>query len=35
MTYGPDAHPVAPPSNTRHAIPWVEFTEGGLQLYWP
>jgi branched-chain amino acid transport system permease protein len=35
MTYGPDARPVAPPFNTRLAIPWVEFGENGLQMYWP
>ena len=35
MTYGPDARPVEPPFNTRLAIPWFEFGENGLQLYWP
>ncbi|MEM7615101.1 MAG: branched-chain amino acid ABC transporter permease, partial [Pseudomonadota bacterium] len=35
MTYGPDARPVEPPFNTRLALPWVEWAEGGLQLYWP
>ena len=35
MTYGPDARPVVPPFNTRLSIPWVEFGENGLQLYWP
>ena len=35
MTYGPDARPVAPPFNTRLAIPWFEFGESGLQIYWP
>jgi len=35
MTYGPEARPVAPPFNTRIALPWVEWTGGGLQLYWP
>ena len=35
MTYGPDARPVEPPFNTRLAIPWVEWGENGLQLYWP
>ncbi len=35
MTYGPDARPVAPPFNARLAIPWFEFGEGGLALYWP
>ncbi|MFD3190001.1 branched-chain amino acid ABC transporter permease [Sedimentitalea sp. HM32M-2] len=35
MSYGPDARPVAPPFNTRLAIPWIEFADGRLQLYWP
>lgn len=35
MTYGPDARPVAPPFNTRLALPWFEFTENGLSMYWP
>ncbi|MCF6232478.1 MAG: branched-chain amino acid ABC transporter permease [Rhodobacteraceae bacterium] len=35
MTYGPDARPVEPPFNTRLAIPWFEFADGGLQMYWP
>jgi len=35
MTYGPDAHPVAPPFNTRLALPWFEFTENGFGMYWP
>ncbi len=35
MTYGADARPVAPPFNTRLAIPWFEFTDDGLQMYWP
>ncbi len=35
MTYGPDAHPVAPPFNKRFAIPWFEFGENGFQMYWP
>ncbi len=35
MTYGPDAHPVAPPFNTRFALPWFEFGENGFALYWP
>jgi len=35
MTYGPDARPVAPPFNTRLALPWVEWGEDGLHLYWP
>ncbi len=35
MTYGPEARPVAAPFNTRLALPWVEWGEGGLALYWP
>ncbi len=35
MTYGPDARPVEPPFNTRIALPWVEWGENGLALYWP
>ena len=35
MTYGPDAHPVAAPFNTRLALPWFEFGEDGFQMYWP
>ncbi|MEC7258337.1 MAG: branched-chain amino acid ABC transporter permease [Pseudomonadota bacterium] len=35
MTYGPDARPVEPPFNTRLAIPWVEWGDNGLQMYWP
>ncbi|MDQ7080653.1 MAG: branched-chain amino acid ABC transporter permease [Paracoccaceae bacterium] len=35
MTYGPDAHPVAPPFNQRIAIPWFEFTGKGLEFYFP
>jgi len=35
MTYGPEARPVEPPFNTRLALPWVEWGESGLQLYWP
>ncbi len=35
MTYGPDARPVAPPFNTRLALPWFEFGENGFALYWP
>lgn len=35
MTYGPDARPVEPPFNTRIALPWVEWGENGLGLYWP
>ncbi len=35
MTFGPEARPVEPPFNTRLALPWFEFADGGLQLYWP
>ena len=35
MTYGPDARPVEAPFNTRLALPWVEWAEGGLSIYWP
>ena len=35
MTYGPNARPVEPPFNTRLAIPWFEWGEGGMQMIWP
>lgn len=35
ITFGPDARPVEAPFNHRIAIPWFEFTEGGLAMYWP
>ena len=35
MTYGPDARAVEPPFNHRLAIPWWEWADGGLQMYWP
>ncbi len=35
MSYGPDAHPVTAPFNTRLAIPWVAHGEGGWTLIWP
>ncbi|WP_099824603.1 branched-chain amino acid ABC transporter permease [Oceaniglobus indicus] len=35
MTFGPDARPVEPPFNHRLALPWVEWGEQGLALYWP
>ena len=35
MTYGPDARPVEPPFNTRLALPFIEWGENGLALYWP
>lgn len=35
MTFGPDARPVEPPFNHRLAIPWLEFSDSGLNLIWP
>ncbi|MCG6904945.1 MAG: branched-chain amino acid ABC transporter permease [Rhodobacter sp.] len=35
MAYGPEARPVEAPFNTRLALPWVEWGDNGLQLYWP
>ena len=35
MTYGPEARPVEAPFNSRIALPWVEWGENGLALYWP
>lgn len=35
MTYGPDARPVEPPFNQRLALPWLEWGDGGLGLYYP
>ena len=35
MTYGPDARPVTPPFNHRLAIPWFQFTDQGLEFYYP
>ena len=35
MTYGPDARAVEPPFNHRLAIPWWEFGENGLEMYFP
>lgn len=35
MSFGPDARPVAPPFNTRLALPWWEWGENGLEMYWP
>lgn len=35
MTYGADARPVVPPFNTRLALPWVEWADGGPRLFWP
>lgn len=35
MTYGPDAHPVAPPFNHRLAIPWFAWSDKGFEFYFP
>lgn len=35
MTYGPEARPVEPPFNSRLALPWLEWGDTGLQMYWP
>ena len=35
MSYGPDARPVAPPFNTRFALPWFEWGDQGLSFYFP
>ncbi len=35
MLYGPEARPVAPPFNTRLALPWFEFGADGFQMIWP
>ncbi len=35
MSFGPEARPVEAPFNQRLALPWVEWAEGGLALYWP
>jgi len=35
MTYGPDAHPVPPPFNTRLSLPWFEFGANGFEIYFP
>jgi branched-chain amino acid transport system permease protein len=35
MTFGPDARPVEAPFNHRLALPWVEYGENGLQMFWP
>ncbi len=35
MGFGPDARPVEPPFNTRIALPWWEWGEAGLAMYWP
>lgn len=35
MTFGPDARPVEPPFNQRLALPWFEWGENGLAMFWP
>ncbi|MEL6218002.1 MAG: branched-chain amino acid ABC transporter permease [Pseudomonadota bacterium] len=35
MSFGPEARPVEAPFDARLALPWVEHTEVGWQLYWP
>lgn len=35
MTFGPEARPVEAPFNTRLALPWFEWGEGGFALFWP
>lgn len=35
MTYGPDARQVEAPFNQRIALPWIEHTEAGWQMYYP
>ena len=35
MGYGPEARPVVPPFNLRLALPWIEFSDGGLKVIWP
>ena len=35
MTYGPEARAVEPPFNHRIAIPWWEWGENGLEMYYP
>lgn len=35
MSYGADARPVVAPFNTRLALPWVEWGDEGLQMFWP
>ena len=35
MTFGPYARPVEPPFNRRLALPWLEFGETGLGIFWP
>ncbi len=35
MSYGPEARPVEPPFNSRIALPWIERTAEGWQMYYP
>ncbi|MDA9865487.1 branched-chain amino acid ABC transporter permease, partial [bacterium] len=35
MLYGPEARPIDPPFNTRIALPWLEWGENGLSVYYP
>lgn len=35
MTFGPDARPVEAPFNQRLALPWAEFGDNGVQMFWP
>jgi branched-chain amino acid transport system permease protein len=35
MTYGADARPVEAPFNSRIALPWLEWSEGGFKTVWP
>ncbi len=35
MTFGPNPRPVEPPFNTRIALPWFEWSEKGLEFYYP
>ena len=35
MTYGPEARPVEPPFNHRIALPWFEWGENGLAMFYP
>ncbi len=35
MTFGPDARPVEPPFNERIALPWLEFGEEGVEVFFP
>ncbi|WGI23069.1 branched-chain amino acid ABC transporter permease [Amylibacter sp. IMCC11727] len=35
MTFGPNPRPVEPPFNTRIALPWFEWSDKGLEFYYP